>query len=336
MDTALVNSFQPEWEEVVEYGRAGVQNWILQEAQNECVMLFGTENYFGFVNDIGSNGVYGRKENVIRTMWGRMNAPNQDMAILTLHSKFISLPVIQAAQAAAMAGSNYVRSPRFTDVYGSFDLFDYAAQNFTFVNASLSRMGICKPTGEIVPVLDQISRFSNAVMLVPPTTSSKSVGIDKQLRRKKNDRAMAAFWSALDDLHRRNKSAVLTIDPTGSTAEHIYDNGQLSELRHKRVNPLTAKMIQERFMFVVPQLFWWDKNPREASWAVIDAKSTWHTPESNNKHSATMFHEIMDELAYVEEYLSGANVSFGASAAGRLALAETLQPAGDTQPKTAV
>lgn len=325
MDTALVKSFRPSWAEIVELGEMAARNRVLVESQKLCTSLVGAENYDKFVNDIANQETDGRRENVIRTIWGRMNAPGQNVTILTLHSKIMSLPLLQAARANAMAGSAYVRSPHFKEVYGTFNLFDYTAQNFTFVNAALARMAINLPSGETVPVLDVVSKFSNVVPLVPPTTSSTKVGIEKSTRTKVNAQAMAAFGAAVQELKSHGKSAVLTIDPTASTADHIYKDGRLVALHHKRANQLTSKMLQDSFPFIVPELFWWDKNPRQPSWYIGEPTSIWHTTEDTSVTAAEKYNAVVAELGAAEVELSGADVYFGSSPLGRLALAETAK-----------
>lgn len=227
-------------------GPAHVQEQLLKAITNEARGVMGPEVYDEFVDFLASRPL-------VRKLLRRMRSPGQNSAALVEHADFLgpALGLIGTVDAMNRVEPN------------SQDFFDLTSQIDFVVSASLAFMTVNGKDAIEIP-----AAIANVIQVVPPTESSRSMKIDRKVRRYVNDQAKAVFAQDSHDLTESGRSKLVVMAHAASTDERVMLGSKLIGLRHKPINPMTESFILSSLPYVVPMSFWRDPESKKYQWFI--------------------------------------------------------------------
>ena len=291
IDTALLPAYKPTEKEIFTEGRLALERPILHELRMDGNLVLGDGYYDKFVDDLlGVQNNTGDSESMLKTVWGRMQTRNQNIAAIAYHPNIMALPACSGALALAMSRSEALKD--------DFDLFDFTEHNLLLINPAL-----CVASFRGKPIAERLQMFSTAIKIPPPTTSSFLYDMNRTVQKQLSYNGKEALNAYLKNATDHNKSVLVTVDPTASTFETTVDESGEKVLRRKPVNPLLQSLILTKFDFAWPMTL-----------LLKGQSSAWHignaTPLRGDETGAD-FERMIDMLDRQTESLAGMRMTVG-------------------------
>jgi hypothetical protein len=282
LGSALVPAYQPSFQEIrTEGGKRAIQERILSRVESDADEVMGPGAYNSFVSGmVNSRNLTHHSESSLKTIYGRLRTPHNNVAAIAYHPNIMALPIYAGGIASALNEAEFMN--------GTFDLFSFNQQNLIIANPALS---VASYKGR--PVMETMSEFSTVIQAIPPTRSGLAFYNDRSIRKAQSKATRDAIDNYLNHLYSQNKSAYLTVDPTGSTSEPIIKEGRIVAMKRKPVNRAAKLMIMSDFYFTWPMTMVLGKNG--ASWRIGDVNAIYREEQ---------FDQMIEQLDQQTEEIS--------------------------------
>lgn len=266
IDVVKAEALRPRIETIFEYGCAAI----------------GKRAFPDFVEDLrNQSNNPGQPGSMLKTIEGRLAVPKQNVALITSHADLLDIGVAQAGLFCALENT------AITD------------QNAIIVNKLITRL-----TFDGIPAVDLLRASGNVYFCLPRSGSAQEFEINEETTDWVNGKMLKVLLRDMHNLYKENRSMLLTVAPSGSTAKRTTDpvSGNLKNLEIPQAHQTTVNIIQRHFNFLLPVSLRIGREPDS---------SKWHIGAFNSVKELEHFNEVMQELANQTADLYKTAASYG-------------------------